>query len=147
LAWKIEFIAEAEKQLEEKQAGELHDRPDLPTAYVEPETDLQKQIAGIWQKLLGISRIGIYDDFFDLGGNSLMGTQLISELRAEFQVELPLRSLFEDPTISGVAKIIEAEKEKTQDIPVDEISQMLEQLENLSEEEARKMLEEKKKKK
>ncbi len=145
--WLKTDIAEAEKQLEEKQAGELHDRPDLPTAYVEPETDLQKQIAGIWQKLLGISRIGIYDDFFDLGGNSLMGTQLISELRAEFQVELPLRSLFEDPTISGVAKIIEAEKEKTQDIPVDEISQMLEQLENLSEEEARKILEEKKKKK
>ncbi len=145
--WLKTDISEAEKELEAEHGGDLHERPDLPTAYVEPENDLQKQIAAIWQKLLGISKIGIYDDFFDLGGNSLMGTQLISELRSAFQVELPLRALFEDPTISGVARIIESEKAKTSEISADEISQMLDQLENLSEEDVKKMLEEKKKKK
>ena len=145
--WLKTDISEVEKELEERQAGELHERPDLPTAYVEPETNLQKQIADIWQKLLGISKIGIYDDFFDLGGNSLMGTQLISELRAEFQVELPLRALFDDPTISGVAKIIEHEKESAKTAATEEISDLLSQLENMSEEDAKKILEEKKKKK
>ncbi len=130
----------------EQEAGAVHDRPDLPTAFVEPETELQKQIAAVWQKLLGIKTIGIYDDFFDLGGNSLMGTQLIAQLRDRFQAELPLRSLFDDPTISGVAKIIEEQQSEEKGKTAETMSDLLDQLDNLSDEEAARMLEEKKKK-
>ncbi len=126
-------------------AGEFHDRPELPNPYVAPESDLQKEVAAAWQKLLGISEIGIYDDFFDLGGNSLMGTQLISELRDAFQVELPLRSLFEDPTISGVARIIETHRQEEKDSDMTKVADLLQQMENLSEDEAKEILKQKKK--
>ncbi len=124
--------------------GELHSRPELATAFVAPESDLHKQIAATWQQLLGIEPIGIYDDFFDLGGNSLMGTQLISQLRDAFQVELPLRSLFEDPTISGVAKIIEEQQEEQKDSDITKVAALLQQMENMDDDEVKKLLEQKK---
>ncbi len=132
----------------EKEAAEgtYHSRPNLPTEFVEPQNDLQKEIAAVWQKLLGVEPIGLYDDFFDLGGNSLMGTQLISQLREQFRTELPLRSLFDDPTIAGVAQIIEQERAKTEDKDTQAVTNLLEQMEHLSEEEAARLLEEKKKK-
>ncbi len=127
-------------QDEEAADGELHSRPNLPTAYVEPETELQKQVASEWQKLLGIEPIGIYDDFFDLGGNSLSGTQLISKMRETFQIELPLRSLFEDATISGVTKLIKETQEKSKDSDVGKVADLLKQMENMSDEEAAEAL-------
>ena len=135
---------ESAESEEEGKSGTLHSRPDLPTAFTAPENTLQEEIAAIWQNLLGIEPIGIYDDFFDLGGNSLMGTQLISQLRETFQVELPLRSLFEDPTISGVSKIISAGQEEAESGDMSKIADMLDQMENMSEEEVAKMLKEKK---
>ncbi len=127
-------------------SGELHSRPELANAYVAPETDLQKKVAEKWQQLLGIEPIGIYDDFFDLGGNSLMGTQLISELRDTFQIDLPLRSLFEDPTVSGVVKIIETHRQEQKDSDMAKVADLLQQMENLSEEDAKALLDKKKKK-
>lgn len=122
----------------------LHSRPDLAVEYVAPQNELQTEIATIWAKLLGIESIGIYDDFFDLGGNSLMGTQLISQLRESFQVELPLRSLFEDPTISGVSKIIAEDREKAAESGAGQIADMLKNIEQMSDEEAAAMLKKKK---
>jgi len=127
-------------------AGAFHSRPDLPTSLVEPETELDKEVANIWQNLLGIEPIGIHDDFFDLGGNSLMGTQLISQLRETFQVELPLRSLFEDPTIAGVSKIISEGKEEAESGDMGKVSDMLAKMDNLSDEDVQEMLNEKKSK-
>ena len=145
---RIEKWLRVEKLSEEqKSGGELHSRPELATSFVAPENDLHKQIAATWQQLLGIEPIGIYDDFFDLGGNSLMGTQLISQLRDAFQVELPLRSLFEDPTISGVAKIIEEQREEQKDSDMSKVADLLKQMETLSDEEAKNILEQKKGKK
>ena len=132
-----ESVAEQEKP--------MHDRPELPYEFVEPQNELQEKIAVVWRKLLGIQNIGINDNFFDLGGNSLMGTQLISELRSTFQVELPLRALFEDPTISGVAKIIEQETTQKEAAPVDQVSNLLEQLKSMSDEQAAELLRQKKK--
>ncbi|MCD4692950.1 MAG: KR domain-containing protein, partial [Calditrichales bacterium] len=131
-------------QDEEAADGELHSRPNLPTAYVEPETELQKQVASEWQKLLGIEPIGIYDDFFDLGGNSLSGTQLISKMRETFRIELPLRSLFEDATISGVSKLIETAQKESKDSDVGKVADLLKQMENMSDEEAAEALKRKK---
>ncbi|MBW4698403.1 MAG: SDR family NAD(P)-dependent oxidoreductase [Aphanocapsa lilacina HA4352-LM1] len=85
---------------------QLHPRPALANAFVEPRTELERTICAIWQPLLGVERIGAFDNFFELGGHSLLATQLISRLRADFQVELPLRQLFEAPTVARLAELI-----------------------------------------
>ncbi|MFN8494519.1 MAG: beta-ketoacyl synthase N-terminal-like domain-containing protein [Caldilineaceae bacterium] len=85
---------------------ELHARPNLNTAYVAPTTPTEELLAGLYQKLFGIAAVGIYDNFFDLGGHSLLGTRLIAQIRKHFQIELPLRTLFEEPTIAGLAERI-----------------------------------------
>ena len=71
-----------------------------------PQTELEKQIAEIWQLALGIEKVGIYDNFFELGGHSLLATQIISRLRSAFKVELQVRDIFESPTIAGLVAII-----------------------------------------
>ncbi|UFP97056.1 SDR family oxidoreductase [Gloeobacter morelensis MG652769] len=85
---------------------QLHPRPTLTNPFVEPRNDLERTICVLWQQLLGVERIGVLDDFFELGGHSLLATQLLSRLRADFQVELPLRELFEAPTVTRLAELI-----------------------------------------
>ncbi len=134
-----EALQQLSGQTGTSQPDNLYQRPNLPTPYAAPETELQKEVAGVWQNLLGIGQIGIYDDFFDLGGNSLMGTQLISRLRDTFKVELPIRALFEDPTISGVCKVIEQEKDSGSGD--DDMSRMLKELEEMDSSDVQEMLE------
>jgi len=88
------------------EASVLHPRPNLLEAYVAPSNELEQDLAETWQELLGIERVGINDNFFELGGHSLLATMVMSRLRKEFGVELPLRSFFETPTVSGLALII-----------------------------------------
>jgi len=128
----------------EAATGEHHSRPDLPVAFVAPQTETEKKIAAVWEKLLGLSPIGIHDNFFDLGGNSLMGTQLISQTREEFKVELPLRALFEDPTIAGIGKLIGEQINASASDELDKMAELLKQMENMSDEEVRRRLDEKK---
>jgi acyl carrier protein len=77
------------------------------TAAQAPQTEIEQKLAAIWMRLLGLPQVGIHDNFFELGGHSLLATQLMSRIRDVLQVEVPLRSLFEAPTIAGLAKQIE----------------------------------------
>jgi acyl carrier protein len=80
----------------------------LESEYVAPQTDLEERLATVWQEFFGIERIGIHDNFFGLGGDSLSATRLLSRLRVLFRMDLPPNSLFEAPTIAELALYIEA---------------------------------------
>jgi amino acid adenylation domain-containing protein len=76
-------------------------------AIVLPRTDVESRLAGLWSQLLKRRQIGVYDDFFAHGGHSLLAVQLISRIREEFQVDLPLRRVFETSTIAELARLVE----------------------------------------
>ncbi len=76
------------------------------TAYAAPRTAIEEIIAGLWQELLKVERVGIDADFFELGGHSLLATQLVSRVREVFQVEIPLRRIFEYPTVESLAEYL-----------------------------------------
>jgi acyl carrier protein len=77
---------------------------------VEPRTPLEAQLTEMWSEILGVERIGVDDNFFHLGGHSLLAMRVISRVRGAFELELPLRTLFECPTIAGLARAIEDER-------------------------------------
>ncbi len=76
-------------------------------AYEPPAGDDERTIAAVWQELLGLERVGRHDDFFDLGGHSLLATRAVARLSRLFELELPLRALFQDATVAGLARAVE----------------------------------------
>ena len=80
---------------------------NLHSSFIAPRTPAEMMLADIWREVLGIERIGAHDNFFELGGHSLLGTRIISRIRDKFQVDLPLLSLFEQPTVAGLSELIE----------------------------------------
>lgn len=74
--------------------------------YVAPRNDTEAAIARLWGGVLGVEHVGVTDDFFDIGGNSLVAIQLIAMVRKEMGVRLPMRSLFEYPTVAGTAGLV-----------------------------------------
>jgi amino acid adenylation domain-containing protein len=90
------------------------DRQALPApeqaqtkTYVPPRTPTEEVLAGIWAEVLRLPRVGIEDDFFQIGGHSLLATQVISRVRRTLNIELPLRTLFEKPTVASLAAEVE----------------------------------------
>ena len=75
----------------------------LQADYIAPQSDTEKRIAAIWAEVLRIDRIGRHDNFFTLGGHSLLATQVVSRMSTAFGIELPLRRLFESPTVASLA--------------------------------------------
>lgn len=105
-------------------------RRSLESGYVAPRGAVEKMLAGIWQDLFGIEQISIHDDFLELGGHSLLAIQLITRVREAFQIELPLTSLFNAPTIAGLAEQITTQQLTPAEL--EEIEQLYQEIENLS---------------
>jgi amino acid adenylation domain-containing protein/thioester reductase-like protein len=82
-------------------------RQDLAEAYVAPRTPVESDIASLWCQILGVDRVGVNDDFFELGGHSLLVAELFARLRDRYPVEVPVRVLFETPTVAGLADAID----------------------------------------
>jgi len=99
---------------------------------------IEEKLIAIWSDVLGVEPIGVCDNFFELGGHSLLATQVIARVRSAFQIQVPLRSLFETPTIAGLAEVI-AQLQSEAGID-EELDRMLAELEGLSEEEVEKLL-------
>ncbi|MCU0288096.1 MAG: amino acid adenylation domain-containing protein, partial [Acidobacteria bacterium] len=93
-------------QLENQSTGTRLLRPDIGVTYVAPSTDTEKKIAEIWQDQLGIDRIGSSDDFFELGGDSLKATVMITKIHKKLNVKVTLADMFKGPTIRELARVI-----------------------------------------
>ncbi|HEU5227452.1 MAG TPA: amino acid adenylation domain-containing protein, partial [Ktedonobacteraceae bacterium] len=89
----------------------------VPEMLVAPRTPIEELLVEIWQQVLRIERVGIFDNFFDLGGHSLLATQVISRICSAFQMDFPLRALFEAPTIIGLAQRLEQSLNIPQQVP------------------------------
>jgi amino acid adenylation domain-containing protein len=99
--------------------------PEVRQDYVAPQTPVEEVVAGIWAEVLGLERVGIRDNFLELGGHSLLVTQIATRMRDTFQMELPLRTLFESATVADLAHNLEIASQKapiTQAPPIQPIS-------------------------
>ena len=111
------------------EANATHGRPSIATPFVAPSTEVEKRIAGLWAESLGMDGVGIHDNFFELGGHSLIGMRLLAGVRAAYGVVLGMRSLFEHPTISDLARLIEETLlREVERMPDDEAKRLLEEL-------------------
>jgi amino acid adenylation domain-containing protein len=86
-------------------------RPDLAAAFVKPRNELERTIAAIWQEVLGVDKVGVHDNFFDLGGHSLMVTRVHRQLQQTFKQNLSMVEMFKYPTISALAEFLSRETE------------------------------------
>jgi polyketide synthase PksJ len=116
-----------------------HPRPSLSTALVAPRNDIESNLVEIWKETLSVEEIGVHDNFFEAGGDSLLATQLISRLNEIFNVELSLRALFQSPTIASLAlSIVQKHAEQADD---ETLAEVLSEISQLSEDERRTLLE------
>jgi acyl carrier protein len=113
-------------------------RPDLNTRYTPPATTTERQLASIWSKVLSVDQVGIHDNFFDLGGHSLAAFRMIARVIHSFQLGLPVKALFDAPTVAEMAAIIT--QTQTKQASHTEMAQMLREVEIMTEEEAQKQL-------
>jgi acyl transferase domain-containing protein/acyl carrier protein len=81
-------------------------RPNLATSYAAPRNETERNLAEIWQEILGIEQVGVFDNFFDLGGDSLLASQLITRLEKAFDVDMSLRNLFAAPTVADLSVVV-----------------------------------------
>lgn len=107
--------------------GRTEFRPDLEAQYVAPRTDVEQTIAAIWQELLRVDQVGIHDNFFDLGGHSLLIVQVHSKLQATFERTLSLIDLFKYPTISALADFLT--QTESESLPIASLADQSQRLE------------------
>jgi acyl carrier protein len=104
---RIENLRKRERESEHTNApAVLHARPSLPNAYVGPETELEKRIGAVWQRVLGFEQVGLDDNFFDLGGDSLVAIQMAKHLKQELELDFPVAKLYQGVTIRALAQLL-----------------------------------------
>ena len=86
------------------------DRARAEQPFEAPRNPVEERLAALFAEVLAVSRVGIHESFFDLGGHSLLATQLVSRIRRAFEIALPVRALFDAPTVAGIAKHVDAVK-------------------------------------
>lgn len=91
-------------------AGALFERPALDSDYVAPRNEVEQTLVGFWRELLGVEQIGIHDNFFDIGGHSLIAVRLFRMIKKEYGLDFPISVLFEAPTIAQCAELIAAQR-------------------------------------
>ena len=106
---------------------------------VPPRTQTEETLEQIWREILGVERVGIYDNFFELGGHSLLATQVVSRIRKALRVDLPLRAIFDSPTIAGLATNVNSMGQMSDEI--EKLDQLLGRIGQLSIDETRALLE------
>ncbi|ARV58893.1 hypothetical protein BZZ01_09840 [Nostocales cyanobacterium HT-58-2] len=113
-------------------------RSEILEAYVAPRNPVEEVLAGIWCEVLKVEQVSIYDNFFLLGGHSLLATQVVTKVQKTLQVDLPLHSFFEKPTVANLAKLILSDPD--QQVKVERIAKLILNLAFLSEDEVEKMV-------
>jgi amino acid adenylation domain-containing protein len=113
-------------------------KPESTGQYAAPRDEVEQELAGIFAAILKLERVGIHDNFFDLGGHSLLATKVISHIREQLGVDLPLRTLFEYPTPEGLALAIL--RKKTERVDDKKLIDLMAAIENLSDEETKALL-------
>ena len=116
--------------------GELTREPE--ETYVAPRNAVEETIAGIWSQLLGVERVGVNDNFFNLGGHSIFAIQLLSRLNKAFNLDLQIRVIYDQPTLAALAiAIVQTQAEQADS---SELNRLLAELEDTSDEDAQAML-------
>ncbi|HEX8150718.1 MAG TPA: amino acid adenylation domain-containing protein [Pyrinomonadaceae bacterium] len=121
---KLPTLEEARQRLEEE--------------FVAPRTPAEQTVAGVWAQLLGVERVGVHDDFFELGGHSLLAYQVVSRLGEAFRLSVPMRSIFDHPTVAGIALLLtrmQLEQEDARDV-----ARMIEEIKSMSPDEVQSVL-------
>jgi amino acid adenylation domain-containing protein len=113
-------------------------RPELDTQFMAARTPVEKDLAQIWGEVLELDEIGIHDDFFHLGGDSLAATRVVSRVVDQFQLEMPLQSLFRSSTVADMATVITEHQGKKLGDP--ELQKILADLESISDDDAQQLL-------
>ncbi len=106
---------------------------DLSSRYVAPRNPTEETIAAIWGEVLGVERVGVEDAFHELGGHSLVATRVVSRIREALGVELPLRAVFEHPTVAGLAAVLAGEEDAR-------LAALLAEMDEMSDDDARALL-------
>ncbi|HEX8088364.1 MAG TPA: phosphopantetheine-binding protein, partial [Blastocatellia bacterium] len=102
------------------------------TPFASPRSPLEELLAGVWADVLGVERVGVHDDFFEMGGQSILATQLISKIQQILPIELPLRTIFEAPTVAQLAVAIEQSQQSLDDAEMTLMAEVLSELQELT---------------
>jgi acyl carrier protein len=130
---RLESLEEKREEKSSPSDSPGYSRPKLQSDFVAPRDEIERTIVEVGRSVLGIEEIGIYDNFFEMGGSSLLAVQLMSRLREAFQQQISLSALFERPTIAGLAEVIRNGQPHEENLL--EISRLLAEIENLDNDE------------
>jgi acyl carrier protein len=103
---------------------------------IPPGTPIEKAIAGIWAEVLSLDEVGVNDKFLDIGGHSLAASSIISQVSRAFHIELPIRELFDSPTVAEMALVISSNQQRQ--ASQGNLERMLDEVEAISDEEAQR---------